>query len=279
MNPDEFRNASRDVWNKMARGWDSNRDYMWETSRPVGEWLVRNLDLRPGHTVLEVAAGMGDSGFLAAGLVGDGGRLISTDFSPSMVEGARRRAAEMGIGNAEFRPLDAENMDLDDDSVDGVICRWGFMLMNDPAAAFSECRRVLRPGGKLCFSVFSTPDKNPWAAVPARALVEAGLMEAPPAGKPGIFGLADVDRARTLLTDAGFAEPRIEEVPLTWRHAGFDDYWRFLTEVAGAIASLIESLPPDGRTRAREAIRQAIAPFHGDDGIALPAVTMNVAVS
>ena len=50
----------------------------------------------------------------------------------------------MGVHNAEFRVLDAERMDLETDSVDGVLCRWGYMLMSDPAAAFAETRRVLR---------------------------------------------------------------------------------------------------------------------------------------
>ena len=57
--------------------------------------------------------------------------------------------------------LDAERMDLDDDGVDGVICRWGYMLMADPAAALAETRRVLRPGGGLAFSVCSGRRRTP----------------------------------------------------------------------------------------------------------------------
>ncbi|MGI9316535.1 MAG: class I SAM-dependent methyltransferase, partial [bacterium] len=158
MKKDEFRRASKNVWEKMAEGWDVNREYMWETSKPVGEWLVEKLAPRDGQTLLELAAGVGDTGFVAAGLIGAEGCLISTDFAPSMVDGARRRADELGITNAEFRVMDAENMDLYTESVDGVLCRWGYMLMSDPGAAFKETRRVLRPGGRLCFSVFAGPE-------------------------------------------------------------------------------------------------------------------------
>ena len=63
-----------------------------------------------------------------------------------MVAVARRRAEELGVQNAEFRVLDAERMDLATDSVGGVLCRWAYMLMIDPPAAFAETRRVLRPG-------------------------------------------------------------------------------------------------------------------------------------
>jgi ubiquinone/menaquinone biosynthesis C-methylase UbiE len=65
-----------------------------------------------------------------------------------MVEVARRRAEELGLANVEPRVLDAERMDLDDSSVDGIVCRFGYMLMADPAAALAESRRVLREGGR-----------------------------------------------------------------------------------------------------------------------------------
>ena len=54
--------------------------------------------------------------------------------------------------------LDAEQMDLDDDSVDAAVCRWGYMLMADPAAALRETRRVLRDGGALAFAVWAAPE-------------------------------------------------------------------------------------------------------------------------
>src|SRR5687768_5783293 len=105
----------------MAPGWEERRDWIWEASRVVGEWMVTKVAPAPGQTLLELAAGPGDTGFAAAAQLGDGGRLICTDFSPQMVEVARRRAGELGLENVEFRVMDAERMDLDDDSVDGVL--------------------------------------------------------------------------------------------------------------------------------------------------------------
>jgi ubiquinone/menaquinone biosynthesis C-methylase UbiE len=130
----------------VATGWYTQREDLWKNSRPVSEWMVRKLDPQPGDTVLELAAGLGDTGFMAARLVGESGRVIITDFAPEMVAAARQRAEEMDVGNAEFRTLDVERMDLEMNSVGGVLCRWGYMLMINPAAAFAETRRVLRPG-------------------------------------------------------------------------------------------------------------------------------------
>jgi ubiquinone/menaquinone biosynthesis C-methylase UbiE len=71
-----------------------------------------------------------------------------------MVAAARRESERLGLANVEHREMDAERMDLDDDSVDGVLCRWGYMLMSDPATALAETRRVLRDGGRLSLSVW-----------------------------------------------------------------------------------------------------------------------------
>ncbi len=141
------RQQSRADWAAVATGWYAQREEIWKASRPVSEWMVRKLAPQSGDTLLELAAGLGDTGLMAARLVGDTGCVVITDFTPEMVAASRRRAEELGVKNAEFRTLDAERMDLETDSVDGVLCRWAYMQMIDPAKAFAETRRVLRLGG------------------------------------------------------------------------------------------------------------------------------------
>src|SRR5829696_4616322 len=168
------RQQSRVTWNAVASGWYAQREKLWKASRPVSEWMVRRLDPQPGDTVLELAAGLGDTGLMAARLVGESGRVIITDFSPQMVAAAHRRAEEMEVENAEFRSLDAERMSLEANSVDGVLCRWAYMLMIDPARAFAETRRVLRPGGRLAFSVWAARERNPALSLAGGILVKLG---------------------------------------------------------------------------------------------------------
>jgi SAM-dependent methyltransferase len=76
----------------MAQGWDRERKWVWESSRRVGEWMVAALDPKTGQTILELAAGTGETGFAAVDRIGPKGHLISTDFSPNMVEAARRES-------------------------------------------------------------------------------------------------------------------------------------------------------------------------------------------
>ena len=273
---EEARQRSRDVWDAMAPGWQEQREELWSISRSVSEWMVRRLDPQPGDTVLELAAGVGDTGFMAARLVGETGRVIITDFAPEMVAAARRRVEESGIRNVEFRVLDAERMDLETDSVDGVLCRWGYMLMIDPAAAFADTRRVLRPEGCLAFSVWARPERNPWASLVGRILVAQGYVPPPDPAAPGIFAMADPGRIRKLVVGAGFAEPEIEEVSFRWPFPDQDAYWRFLTKMAGAISPFLRSLPPETRAAVREQLHEAIRPFHSGEVYDFPAVCLNV---
>jgi SAM-dependent methyltransferase len=193
-----------------------------------------------------------------------------------MVAAARRRATELRVANAEFRVLDAERMDLATDSVDGVLCRWGYMLMINLAAAFAETRRVLRPAGRLAFSVFAGPEHNPWASHIGRILVARGHMAPPDPSAPGIFALADPNRVQDLVTGAGFVAPRIEEVPMQWRFADPEAYWRFLTEMAGAISPVLRSLRPEEQAAVRAQLRQEVASFTHDGGYDIPGLCLNV---
>jgi SAM-dependent methyltransferase len=241
--------------------------------------MLEHLAPADGQTILELAAGTGVVGFAAASLVGPSGRVILSDFSEAMVEVTATRARELGISNVECRRLDAERLDLADASVDGVLCRWGYMLMGDPAAALAETRRVLRSGGKLSSAVFGSPDRNPWAAIPAAILRERGHMPPAQAGAPGILALADHERLSDLISAAGFSKPLIDEVDFNWRFADMDGYWTFLIDAAGAIAMVLRRL--DGRElkSVREELAGRITRFVGPDGIELPAMSLVASAS
>jgi SAM-dependent methyltransferase len=275
----DYRAESYERWEKMAPAWERRRDFIWSVSRAVGERLVEKLDPKPGQTILELACGVGDTGFAAAAALGDSGKLIATDFSPTMVEAARVRATELGIANVEFRVMDAENIDLGDDSVDGVLCRWGYMLMPDPAAAFAETRRVLRDGGRLCFSVWAGAEHNPWVAIPGATMVAAGHVPPLEPGAPSIFALADTDRIRDLVTGAGFAPPEIEAFPLEWRFADLDEYWRFINELSGSCALVLKELSDGERNAVRETMGASASDFERDGAYVFPGLTLNVVAS
>jgi SAM-dependent methyltransferase len=262
---DEYRQQSVENWRAMAPGWQQRHDWLQKNNAPVNDWLVAHADPQPGQTWLDVAGGPGDLTLALAERLGDGGRVIYSDFAPEMVEVARGFGAARQ--NIEFRVLDAERMDLDDDSVDGVGCRFGYMLMADPAAALRETRRVLRDGGPLAFAVWSTPERNPWATIPVMTLTQRGLVAPPPDPTgPGMFALGRPERIRELVTGAGFADPEVEEVAFAFHYADADDLWDALVSLAGSVARAVGALPDDERAATRAAVLENVASYRNDDG-------------
>lgn len=252
---DRYRERSLATWQWIADNWAREREFLLRNTAPVSLRLVERLEPRPGETVLDIACGTGDTGFLAAEMIEPGGRLIETDFSSEMLARAEENARERGIGNAEFRVLNAEEMDLADGVADRVVCRFGYMLMADPARALRETRRVLRDGGRLAFAVWSAPEENEWASAPARELVARGHLDPPQPGDPGIFALAGPERISALLAQAGFEEHAIEQVAFAWEYSSPAEHWEMTMGLAGPLAEALGELP-EGE---REAIRSAVA--------------------
>jgi ubiquinone/menaquinone biosynthesis C-methylase UbiE len=275
MDLDEYRRVSHDIWERMAAGWDGWNAMLAEAGRPVTDDMVRALAPQPGETILELAGGAGVSGFAAAALMGGEGRLIMTDFAEKMVEAQRRRGGELGFRNIDYRVMDAERMDLGDDSVDGVLCRWGYMLMADPPAALRETRRVLRDGGRLSFSVWGTPDDNQWATITTRILVERGHMEPPESDAPGIFAMADPTRIESLMTGAGFEPPELREVQILWTFESFDEFWQYMREIIGAVELVIAQLDEREREVVRRESQSRFEDFAVNGRYELPGACIN----
>lgn len=276
---DDGQLDGRSVWEAMAPGWKERHGYFESAAGPVTEAMLRKASPAPGETVLDLAAGTGVVGLAAARGVGPQGQAIISDFVPDMVEAARRNADELGMDNVDCRVLDAEQLDLDDDSVDVVLCRWGYMLMPNPMRALAESRRVLTQGGRLSCAVFGGPGENPWAALPMRVLVERGLASPPRPDAPGTLALADRDRLRTLLTDVGFSTVEIVDVPFSWPFSDGASYWKFLTEAAGAVALAIERLERDEQEQVHEDLLARLEPYVTEEGMELPAVAVVAAAS
>jgi SAM-dependent methyltransferase len=262
---DEYRAESLASWNEAASGWGMRRGWLFEQTRPVTRWLVESVGSAAGQVILELAAGPGDVGLSIAERLESGGRVILSDFSPEMVGLSRQNGAARGLTNVEYRVLDAERLDLADGSVDGAVCRWGVMLMADPDAALRETRRVLRSGGRLAFAVWTSPDRNPWMAVPTATAVELGVAESPDPSRPGPFRLGDPDLLRSLVRGAGFSNPEIEEIAFAFHYRDFDEFWDVLIQLSARFAAAVAAQPEPEREELRRVLAEKLSPFRGDD--------------
>jgi SAM-dependent methyltransferase len=239
----------------------------------VSERLVELLEPRPGHTIVDLAAGPGDTGFLAAPLVQPGGRLVTTDVAPEMLDAARRRAAELGLQDVEFRVEDVAALSFDDATVDGILCRWGLMLVPDMDTAAAEIRRVLRPGGRAALAVWGSPDDNDWMTAPGRSALELGLVERPDPAAPGPFRLSADGALAAVLGAAGLTVETVDDVRIVWRSPSLDEWWDAVRDTSRMLSTLLERLGPDEAQAVRDGAERRLGAWVGADGsVAVPGV-------
>src|SRR3954470_10412337 len=274
MDLDEYRAESLKRWGSVARGWEAHRDTMSKGTEPVMRWLVDALQASPGQTVLELACGPGETGLRAAERVRPGGKLIATDATEAMVELVRERAEKLGLDDVEARVMDAEWIDLPTASVDAIVCRWGFMLLADPGASLVECRRVLRPGGRVSLAAWAGAERNPWSSAIGAELVARGLFERPAPGEPGQFAWADPAVIVGHLEDAGFVEPRVETVEFEFDYPDLDDWWDVQLDLSPMLGRTVGDMSPADRDDLREALDARLREYVRDDGtVTFPAAT------
>ena len=264
---DEATERSRGIWDALAPGWHKLRESLNAREAPTTERMFTALGVRPGDTILEVCAGPGEVGLQLAERHPDV-TVIVTDFAPGMVDAAREEGERRGIANARFDVVDAQAIDFPDASVDGVLSRFGLMLVPDAPRAFREIRRVLRPGRSLVYTTWAPLDTNPWMAIFGAVMVQRGHFT-PPAG--GAFmPLATTDDNLSAAHAAGFAGVDAEYVDLPQRFDAFDDYWAVQRELAGPLALILKALPDDEAGAVRSQVEEYSQPFRSGDGFEFP---------
>src|ERR1700742_1042249 len=140
IDPDEFRGAQREQWNKAAVGWNEWSEFMDDHGGPVARRLVELARVEEGDRVLDVAAGYGEPALTAARAVGEGGTVIATDISAEMLQFGRARAAANGVENIEFMQSGANSLDFPHESFDAAVSRWGIIFEPDAEGAAARVR-------------------------------------------------------------------------------------------------------------------------------------------
>jgi len=272
--------SSSEHWEEAAPGWVRRQEQIRAFGAPVAHWMVQAIGPQPGQRVLELAAGLGEPGMLAAELVAPVGGVVISDQAEGMLEGARARAADLGLTNIEFQVLGAEWIDLPVASVDAVLCRWGYMLMDDPLAALLETRRVLRPGGRVALAVWDALASNPWAQLPAAELGERGLLQLAGDGAPGPFALGNTERVQELLEEAGFTEIVLDAIPVERRSPTFEDFWEETLDISRNFHDTVLGRPETEIIEIRAGLARRLETYMGEDGsLAIPGVSLVAAAS
>lgn len=257
----KYKNAQREQWNKDGAAW---RRWNPTLDRWYGDVTRQMLDLAQvgaGQRILDIAAGAGEPAVSAAERVGPEGYVLATDISEGIVELALQVARERGLKQVETRDMDGEELDLPDASFDAVLCRLGLMYMPHPVTALREWRRTLKGGGRVAVVVFSTPDRNPWGAVPASIIRQRAQLPPPVPGQPGPFGLGDPGVLEDVFRRAGFANPEVHAVSVPHRMASAAEYVLVAREAFGAFNAMMAHLSAQERESAWNEVEASMRSF------------------
>ena len=253
-----------------AEAWRRNTATRMQALGPATQPMLLLANISEASYVLDIAAGTGDQTILAAQRVGPRGRVVATDISPNMLALAAEQAQQAGLTTITTQVLDAQHLDFPAETFDAVISRQGLMFIPNLPQALSRMWQVLKPGGTLAATVWSTPERNPVFALPfAVARSYAGLPE-PPAGEPGLFALSTPQLLTDALHAAGFQDIRVEAIPLQYEYPSAEAFMDARKETAGPLLMLIERLSPADRERVWAEIAVALRQFEGPQGFAAP---------
>jgi SAM-dependent methyltransferase len=263
VDPEAFTAFERMGWERAARPYG---DYWSGLTRQAVEPLLDAVGAGPGIRLLDVACG---PGWLAAGAAERGAAAVGADFSAAMVAEASRRFPAI-----EFRQGDAEALPFPDGCFDAVAISFGLMHLARPERALREARRVLRPGGRIGFTVWCAPADAVGLGLVLDAVRAHGNPEVPLPPGPPFFRYSDPVESRRALLDAGFTQPQVTRVSQLWRLPSSDALFAAMYDGSVRMAGLLRAQTPEALRAIRAAVRSATE-THGRDGavqVPMPAV-------
>lgn len=243
-----------------------------ESSGAATETLIKAADLHIDDRVLEVAAGTGDLAMTVAQAVGANGHVVAIDSSPKMLAHAEKAAREAGLNNIEIRVMNAEALELEENSFNAVICKMALMLFENPLTALSEMHRMVKLGGKVAVMVWSSADRNPFHGLPLQIARRIGNIPAPGPDKPGLFALGDSERLEDLFRKVGFRSVSSQSSTHHRKYVSIQDAITLIKSSGGAAAlqNVMVNLSIAEQEKAWAEITEALTQFDGPNGFEAP---------
>ena len=187
---------------------------------PVNQRLIELAGIDTGHTVVDIATGIGDPALSVAQRVGPAGRVFATDQSEAMLAIAEQRAHQRGLTNIEFRQLDANGYNFPEGTIDAVVCRWGLMFLSDLTGVFGRIRRSLKSRRCLAAATWSAPDRVPIISL-RRSVLRAFDVPASPTDP---FRLSSAAALAAHATAAGFDQVTVTPWVVPYEYSSIEAF-------------------------------------------------------
>jgi len=175
---------------------------------PYAIEVCKRINTSRVQIALELACGTGRVTRHLRNVIPSDAKLIASDISPDMQAVAKEK---LQSSNIDWQIIDAQNLPFDNNSIDLVVCCFGYMLFPDRSKAYAEAYRILRPSGMLLFATWDKLEVNA-ASYVYRTVAKKYLTEPLPETYKLPFSMNDDEEIRRDLEQAGFSKIIIERV-------------------------------------------------------------------
>jgi SAM-dependent methyltransferase len=266
-----IRDSQRATWAGLSAGWEKWDAVIMDQLRPVGTAMIDRLDVAHDQRHLDIAAGTGEPGLTVAKLA-PRGYVVLTDLSAEMLDVATRRARAQGITNFETKICSADDLPFEDSTFDSVSVRFGYMFLPDVAKATAEFARVLKPGGRLCSSVWVKPEENPWTAIAMQAIAAEVALAPPDPNGPNMFRCAAPGYVSALYEAAGLRDVAEWDVEVELVTQSPVEYWEMISEHVSLAAAALQQVDEPARERIAEAVIAKVGAYERGGRVRVPGV-------
>jgi SAM-dependent methyltransferase len=238
---------------------------------PVSAAMIERLEIGEGHQHLDIASGTGEPGLSIARL-SPNGRVVLTDLVPEMLDIAVRRARAQGVVNVETQVCSADGLPFKDQTFDGASVRFGYMFFPDAVKATTEIARVLKPGGRLCSSVWVKPEENPWTTIAMQAIATEMVVAPPDPDRPNMFRCAAPRYVSALYEGAGLHDVAEWDVDVELVTESPAQYWDMISEHVSLAAAALQQVNEPARQRIRDVAIEMVSTFEKNGKVRVPGV-------
>jgi SAM-dependent methyltransferase len=268
---DEIRDGQRARWAGLAASWEKWDAVIMDQLGPVGTAIIEHLDIADDQQHLDIAAGTGEPGLTIAKLA-PRGHVVLTDLAAEMLAIATRRANGQGITNVETKVCSADDLPFGDATFDSISVRFGYMFFPDVARATAEFARVLKPGGRLCSSVWVKPEENPWTTLAMEAIATEAVLPPPDPDGPNMFRFAAPRSVSAFYEAAGLRDVAEWDVDIELVTRSPAEYWEMISDHVSLAAAALQQVDEPARERIANAVAAKVSPYEADGKVRIPGV-------
>jgi len=268
---DEIRDVQRATWAGLSAGWEKWDSVLMDQLGPVGTAIIERLDIADDQQHLDIAAGTGEPGLTVAKLA-PRGHVVLTDLAAEMLDIAARRANAQGITNFATEVCSADDLPFGDATFDSISVRFGYMFFPDVAKATAEFARVLKPGGRVCSSVWVNPEANPWTSIVMQAIATEVVLAPPDPKGPNMFRCAAPGYVSALYRAAGLLDVAEWDVGTELVTTSPTQYWEMVSEHVSPAVVALEHVDEATRERIAATVIANVSAYEMDGKVRTPGV-------